>query len=390
MNKRTKRILSGGLIFVMSFGMVINVNATTIDEAQQKADALEQQKSTAEAEKNSLNTQLNTILGEMEDAQTKLADKQTEIEEAEEELVQAKVEENTQYQSMKKRIKYMYENGNSQVIELLMESENIGEFLNKAEYISQISEYDRDMLDEFRAVVKEVEAEEAALQTEYEELEVLRDDLLVKQSNLESLLSEKNLQISDLEKQIGDNAALLQDLIAQAEAERLKQEQAAAAAAAAAQQAAQQQAAQNSGNSGGGSSYVPPVIDNVVSGNGQFTNPCPAGYVSSTFGYRDFDSSFHKGLDLAAPEGTPTYAAADGVVLIAGWSDSAGNWIVIDHGNGFVGKYMHHSGLLVSAGQTVTKGQPIGLVGNTGNSFGAHLHFQLELNGAPVDPQAYF
>ena len=390
MNKRTKRILSGGLIFVMRFGMVINVNATTIDEAQQKADALEQQKSTAEAEKNSLNTQLNTILGEMEDAQTKLADKQTEIEEAEEALVQAKVEENTQYQSMKKRIKYMYENGNSQVIELLMESENIGEFLNKAEYISQISEYDRDMLDEFQAVVKEVEAEEAALQTEYEELEVLRDDLLVKQSNLESLLSEKNLQISDLEKQIGDNAALLQDLIAQAEAERLKQEQAAAAAAAAAQQAAQQQAAQNSGNSGGGSSYVPPVIDNVVSGNGQFTNPCPAGYVSSTFGYRDFDSSFHKGLDLAAPEGTPTYAAADGVVLIAGWSDSAGNWIVIDHGNGFVGKYMHHSGLLVSAGQTVTKGQPIGLVGNTGNSFGAHLHFQLELNGAPVDPQAYF
>ena len=369
MNKRTKRILSGGLIFVMSFGMVINVNATTIDEAQQKADALEQQKSTAEAEKNSLNTQLNTILGEMEDAQTKLADKQTEIEEAEEALVQAKVEENTQYQSMKKRIKYMYENGNSQVIELLMESENIGEFLNKAEYISQISEYDRDMLDEFQAVVKEVEAEEAALQTEYEELEVLRDDLLVKQSNLESLLSEKNLQISDLEKQIGDNAALLQDLIAQA---------------------AQQQAAQNSGKSGGGSSYVPPVIDNVVSGNGQFTNPCPAGYVSSTFGYRDFDSSFHKGLDLAAPEGTPTYAAADGVVLIAGWSDSAGNWIVIDHGNGFVGKYMHHSGLLVSAGQTVTKGQPIGLVGNTGNSFGAHLHFQLELNGAPVDPQAYF
>ena len=390
MNKRTKRILSGGLIFVMSFGMVINVNATTIDEAQQKADALEQQKSTAEAEKNSLNTQLNTILGEMEDAQTKLADKQTEIEEAEEALVQAKVEENTQYQSMKKRIKYMYENGNSQVIELLMESENIGEFLNKAEYISQISEYDRDMLDEFQAVVKEVEAEEATLQTEYEELEVLRDDLLVKQSNLESLLSEKNLQISDLEKQIGDNAALLQDLIAQAEAERLKQEKAAAAAAAAAQQAAQQQAAQNSGNSGGGSSYVPPVIDNVVSGNGQFTNPCPAGYVSSPFGYRDFDSSFHKGLDLAAPEGTPTYAAADGVVLIAGWSDSAGNWIVIDHGNGFVGKYMHHSGLLVSAGQTVTKGQPIGLVGNTGNSFGAHLHFQLELNGAPVDPQAYF
>ncbi len=387
MNKRKKRIVSGGLIFVMSLGMVLNVQATTIDEAQQKADALAQQKSSAEAEKNSLNEQLNTIIGEMEDAQAKLADKQTEIEKAEEKLVQAKVEENTQYQSMKKRIKYMYENGTSQVIELLMESENIGEFLNKAEYISQISEYDRDMLTAFQEAVTEVEEEEAALQAEYEELEVLRDDLLVKQTNVETLLSEKNIQISDLEKQIGDNAALLQELIAQAEAERLKQEQAAAAAAQQAQQqAAQQQAAQNSG---GGNSYVPPVSDNVVSGNGQFTNPCPAGYVSSPFGYRDFDSSFHKGLDLAAPEGTPTYAAGAGTVLIAGWSDSAGNWVVIDHGNGFVGKYMHHSALAVSAGQSVSKGQQIGYVGNTGNSFGAHLHFQLELNGAPVDPQAY-
>lgn len=385
MNKRIRKIVSGGLIVVMSLGMVLNVEATTIDEAQQKADALAQQKSSAEAEKNSLNEQLNVIIGEMEDAQEKLADKQTEIEKTEEKLVQAKVEENTQYQSMKKRIKYMYENGNSQVIELLMESENIGEFLNKAEYISSISEYDRDMLTAFQDAVAEVEKEEKALQAEYEELEVLRDNLLVKQSNVEALLSEKNIQISDLEKQIGDNAALLQELIAQAEAERLKQEQAAAAAAAA-QQAAQQQAAQNSG---GGNNSVPPTTDYVVSGNGQFTNPCPAGYVSSTFGYRDFDSSFHKGLDLAAPEGTPTYAAGDGVVLIAGWSDSAGNWIVIDHGNGFVAKYMHHSALAVSAGQSVSKGQLIGYVGNTGNSFGAHLHFQLELNGAPVDPQAY-
>ena len=385
MNKRIRKIVSGGLIVVMSLGMVLDVEATTIDEAQQKADALAQQKSSAEAEKNSLNEQLNVIIGEMGDAQEKLADKQTEIEKTEEKLVQAKVEENTQYQSMKKRIKYMYENGNSQVIELLMESENIGEFLNKAEYISSISEYDRDMLTAFQDAVAEVEKEEKALQAEYEELEVLRDDLLVKQSNVEALLSEKNIQISDLEKQIGDNAALLQELIAQAEAERLKQEQAAAAAAAA-QQAAQQQAAQNSG---GGNNSVPPTTDYVVSGNGQFTNPCPAGYVSSPFGYRDFDSSFHKGLDLAAPEGTPTYAAGDGVVLIAGWSDSAGNWIVIDHGNGFVAKYMHHSALAVSAGQSVSKGQLIGYVGNTGNSFGAHLHFQLELNGAPVDPQAY-
>ena len=111
--------------------------------------------------------------------------------------------------------------------------------------------------------------------------------------------------------------------------------------------------------------------------------------ISSTFGYRDFDSSFHNGLDLAAAEGSPTYAAADGYVVIAGWSDSAGNWVVINHGNGLVTKYMHHSALAVSAGQNVSKGQQIGYVGNTGNSFGAHLHFQVELNGSPVDPLGY-
>ena len=127
----------------------------------------------------------------------------------------------------------------------------------------------------------------------------------------------------------------------------------------------------------------------MVSGSGQFTHPCPGATIWSTFGYRTFDNSFHKGLDLAAGTGTPTYAAAAGTVIIAGWSDSAGNWVVIDHGNGLVTKYMHHSALAVSAGQSVVKGQQIGYVGNTGNSFGAHLHFQVEVNGTAVDPQSY-
>lgn len=113
-----------------------------------------------------------------------------------------------------------------------------------------------------------------------------------------------------------------------------------------------------------------------------FTNSCPGGTLSSGFGYRDFDGAFHKGIDLAAATGTLTYAATDGTVMIAGWSSSAGNRVVISHGNGLVAKYMHHSALTVSAGQSVFKGRQIGLVGNTGNSFGVHLHFRVELNGA--------
>ncbi len=379
MRRRKRSIISAVLVIALSLGMVLNVNAATVDEAQKKAEELENQKKAAEKEKDSLASQLNSIIADMNDTKEKLEKKQDEIQKAEDELVQAKVDENDQYESMKKRIKFMYENGNSQLLEILISSDSIGDLLNKAEYVSQISAYDRDMLIEFQNVVKDVEEKEASLKDEYEVLSGLQDELVAKQSEVQTLLDSKKIQLADLEKQIGDNAATLQKLIEEAEAERIKQEQ----------QLAAQQAAQQQQSSGGGGSYTPPSTTPVVSGSGQFTNPCPGAVISSTFGYRDFDGAFHKGLDLAAGEGTPTYAAADGTVVIAGWSDSAGNWVVINHGNGLTTKYMHHSALCVTAGQTVVKGQQIGYVGNTGNSFGAHLHFQVESGGVAVDPLGY-
>ncbi len=128
-----------------------------------------------------------------------------------------------------------------------------------------------------------------------------------------------------------------------------------------------------------------------VMGSGRFTHPCPdMTYQSSYFGeIREFEANGHKGNDYAAPVGTPTYAADAGTVTIAGWSDSAGNWVVIDHGNGLVTKYMHHSRIVVSAGQSVRKGQKIGEVGSTGQSTGPHLHFQVEVNGVAVKPDDY-
>ena len=379
MRRRKRSIISTVLVIALSLGMVLNVNAATVDEAQKKAEELENQKKAAEKEKDSLASQLNSIIADMNDTKEKLEKKQDEIQKAEDELVQAKVDENDQYESMKKRIKFMYENGNSQLLEILVSSDSIGDLLNKAEYVSQISAYDRDMLIEFQDVVKDVEEKEASLKDEYEVLSGLQDELVAKQSEVQTLLDSKKIQLADLEKQIGDNAATLQKLIEEAEAERIKQEQ----------QLAAQQAAQQQQSSGGGGSYTPPSTTPVVSGSGQFTNPCPGAVISSTFGYRDFDGAFHKGLDLAAGEGTPTYAAADGTVVIAGWSDSAGNWVVINHGNGLTTKYMHHSALCVTAGQTVVKGQQIGYVGDTGNSFGAHLHFQVESGGVAVDPLGY-
>ena len=254
---------------------------------------------------------------------------------------------------------------------------------------SKLSSYDSDMLTAFQDTVKAVEEKEAKLQYEYEKLNTLQSTLVSQQTEAQTLISSKEAQIAEIQDQITDNANLLADLKAKAEeAKRLQEEQAAAAAAAA---AAAKKNNSGSSSSNGSSSSRPASSGNVVSGSGYFTHPCPGmTYQSSYFGeVRSFDSRPHKGNDYAAPTGTPTYAAAAGTVITAGWSNSAGNWVVISHGNGLVTKYMHHSSICVSAGQRVAKGQQIGYVGSTGYSTGAHLHFQVELNGTPVNPNNY-
>jgi murein DD-endopeptidase MepM/ murein hydrolase activator NlpD len=122
-------------------------------------------------------------------------------------------------------------------------------------------------------------------------------------------------------------------------------------------------------------------------------NPCPTAWESSGFGYRSFDNSFHQGLDMATGMGTPYYAAESGTVIYAtndgGWNGGAGNWVVIAHGNGLVTKYMHSQRTLVQPGQQVVRGQHIGDVGETGEAYGAHLHFQVEIDGRAVNPLNY-
>ena len=400
MKGRMKKIASLVLAFVLCAGSVLNVGAVTIDEAEKKADKLESEKKAAEAEKKALAEKLNKIIKQMNQTEEELTQKEAEIEEAENELVQAKTEEDNQYQSMKKRIKFMYEGGNKQFLEVLMSSENIGDLLNKAEYVSKLSPYDRDMLEEFQATVKSVEEKEAKLQDEYEKLDKLQDQLVEQQNEVQDMVDNKAAEIEEIKDQISANAAVLKELKEKAEqARKLKEEQEKARKAAAAAAAAKKNSSSSSSGSSSGSSSSSSGSSGssssggstVVSGSGYFTHPCPGmSYQSSYFGeVRSFDPTPHKGNDYAAAEGTPTYAAAAGTVIIAGWSNSAGNWVVISHGNGLVSKYMHHSSITVSAGQYVEKGQQIGYVGSTGYSTGAHLHFQVELNGVAVSPDSY-
>lgn len=367
---RRKRAVSLLLTLALSFGLAIQADATNVDEAKQKAEELESKKKAAESEKESLNAQLQSIVSEMEDTKTKIEDKEEEITAKEEELFEAKIDESNQYDSMKKRIQFMYENGNTQFVEILCESKSIGDFLNNAEYISTISEYDRNMLVEFQNIVADVEEQEQALQEEYDELEVMQNDLIAKQDEVEGMMSSKDAEISELDNELGDAKAKLAELEA--------------AAATAARK--QNEAATGYSPNGAGAAQV--------TGNGTFTHPCPNyTYISSEFGWRPQPipgaSSNHKGMDFAAPTGTPIYAAADGRVIQASYSGNAGNLVIIDHGNGLQTYYMHTHQMFVRTGQTVSKGQNIATVGTTGNSSGPHLHFQVMLNGTPVNPRNY-
>ncbi len=365
-----KKIANCMIAGVLSLSFVMPARATDLSDAQQKAQQLEEQKNAAESEKNSLAEQLNTIMADMKKSQEDMTKKETEIEKAEEDLINAKVDEQNQYASMKKRIKCIYENGSSKFLEIMLNAKNMGDFLNKVEYATKMSEYDRDMLGKYRKLVKKVEEEEIRLNKEYEELHMLQASLAGKQSEVEVLLKEKASELASIESEMTEVQGLI---IAAKEAQRRKKE---------AEEAAKyQQSVGNPGNS-------------VVSGNGFFTHPCPGmSYQSSYFGevrQGIGDTRPHKGHDYAAAAGTPIYAAAAGNVTTAGYSNSAGYWVVINHGNGLVTKYMHmHQMPYVSEGQTVEKGQHIGGVGTTGQSTGNHLHFQVELNGVPVNPSNY-
>ena len=349
-----KRVLSVILALTLSIGCAIPAQASSISETQKKGEELQSQKDSAEAEKAALTKQLNDLIDEMDKTTEDINTKQEEIDAKETELIQAQIDENNQYESMKKRIKYMYENGNTQFIEVLLESKSIGEFLNNAEYIAQISDYDRQMLKEFQQTVQDVDDQKTALETEKAELETLQEEA--------------------------------------ARQARVQQEAAAAA----------NRGNSSSGSSGGGSSSggsssgggsSSPVAPITPSGSGRLSNPCPSAYISSEFGGRTspggIGSTNHKGRDYAAGAGSPIYASASGTVTTVSYNVARGNYVVINHGNGLSTLYQHCSATYVSAGQSVSAGQNIAAVGTTGYSTGPHLHFEVWVNGTPVDPRLY-
>lgn len=300
--------------------------------------------------------------------------KEAEIAQTQEELVQAEQVAADQYEAMKERIQFMYERGDTLYLEMLLDSDSFADMLNKADYIEQLSAYDREKLEEYQLVVEYTELCRQELVSEQELLEEARTAAEEEQNNLNALIDEKEIQISAYESDIATNEQAIREY------DEEIAEQNAIIAALEAQIAADQAALAEA--------------TRLKYDGGVFAWPAPSyTRISSPFGWRMHPTlgveKFHNGLDMAAPGGSPILAAYDGRVVAAGYSSSMGNYIMIDHGDKLYTIYMHASALYVSTGENVTRGQKIAAVGTTGRSTGNHLHFGVRLNGQYVDPNNY-
>jgi murein DD-endopeptidase MepM/ murein hydrolase activator NlpD len=217
-----------------------------------------------------------------------------------------------------------------------------------------------------RAAQKEAVRVEAAAASATSEQRDLVVRMVASRDELVAAEQQKRRTLASIQTDRGAVLAEIDDLAAQSEA-------LAAQIRAAQERAAQQQAS--------ATSAAP-----AVSGSGQLSWPV-SGPVTSGFGSRW--GRMHEGIDIAVGTGTPVHAAAAGTVIYAGWMEGYGNLVAIDHGNGLSTAYGHNSALVSSVGQTVSAGQVIAYSGSTGHSTGPHVHFEVRVNGSPVDPLGY-
>jgi len=271
------------------------------------------------------------------------------------------------------RLVELYEGGEPSTLEVLLSSESFSDLISRKEYVDSLEVQDQRIAAQiapakaearaqrlrtkrFRAVVA---AETRTIAVRTAQVRSVRHTLLSKQHRLalaRSSRRESLIQIKESKREFLHEAAGLA-------------------------QASATLAARINASSG---SYSPPS-DRTPSAAGLIWPV--SGPVTSPFGMRW--GRMHTGIDIAVPYGTPIHAAASGRVVYSGWMDGYGNLVAIDHGRGLSTAYAHQSRIGVSLGQTVAQGQVIGYVGCTGHCFGPHLHFEVRVNGTPVDPLGY-
>jgi murein DD-endopeptidase MepM/ murein hydrolase activator NlpD len=283
--------------------------------------------------------------------------------------------------ALNRRLVDIYENGNLNYLAVLLSARSFTQFVERWQDLKLLIDANETAIRERKAAAEKVASVQADLQRVQLQLQQEQQAQERAKNQLATLAGERQnlVAVADQQRrQVAAQVAQYEDLSASEEAalEALIREREAEIAA---QEEAQRRAAGIAGPSE--SNSAPGTFAWPVSG----TITSPFGWRSNPFGGAP---EFHPGLDIAAPTGTTVTATAAGTVMLAQWYGGYGNYILIDHGGGISSGYGHLSAIYVSVGQHVQKGQAIGAVGSTGQSTGPHLHFEIRINGKPVDPAA--
>ena len=277
--------------------------------------------------------------------------------------------------------------GDAGTLEILLNSTSIADFSMKMEMTAAVARHDQALLDKIEEYLEKTRQDREDLAKMRESETNAKRELEAAQKELTSLHEENNVVIADLESQ----QLAAQDVIAQNEEEdaALEEElQALIEQRNEEERKRREEAEKNTANGGGGD--VPPVTPGM-SDSFQPIWPLPGisyGNITGHFGDM-YDNGPHNGLDIGADYGTPIVAAQAGQVISAEYHWSWGNNVLIWHNQDYSTRYAHCSSLAVTPGQYVEQGQTIGYVGNTGYSFGYHLHFEVYYGGSRVNPDPY-
>ena len=411
-------VTTGALL--MSFASIfaapvfsVHAEETKEEVEQQKEEAQQaQEEANANAEKyqkkvDKLTAAVNELDKQATDISTQIVEKkqeaenlQNEIDETQTKLAEAQVSEDNQYEAMKKRIQYLYEEGDVAYIDALMSSASFEDSLNKSEYVDQLSTYDQKQLNKLVKTKNDIAEYQQTLKDDLADVEKVKADLETKQADLDDVISQKNAEINKYSDDVEMQKALAAEYAKQESelddklAELARQEQQRLEEERKQREAEQQQQDNNGGSDNSGSDSDNSGSNNggSTTGSGRFIWPV-SGPITDYFGPRESPtagaSSNHMGIDIGCSYGVPIAAADSGVVTVAEWGESGGNYVMIDHGNGFVTMYLHNSSLAVSVGDVVSQGQTIAYAGSTGYSTGTHCHFSVFLNGSYVNPLDY-
>ena len=339
------------------------------NELQQQLSEIQNDKSKALQQKELLDDQVSALEREIANVDAQITYYDSAIAGKETEIAAAEEKEQEQYDLLCERVRIMEEDGDVSYWAILMQSASFSDLLDRLDLVNEIIDYDNAIMNALTETRKQIQEDKAALEESRSSQEQIKSQKEIARQQLDAKVVEAQSLVAEMEEKSDEYSAAL--------AAAKKEEDAILA------QIAKKQKELDAQNS-------------TPKGDGTYIWPLPAGYytLTSKFGWRIHPvygtRRYHNGTDIAAPNGTPIYAAASGTVTISKKASSYGNYVVIYHGNGTSTLYAHMNSRAVSEGQSVKQGQVIGYVGSTGTSTGNHLHLEFQVNGTRKDAESYY